>query len=477
MSQNELKQKLVNVVPSKRQLAWHELEFYAFIHFGINTFYDREWGNGKEDPALFNPTQLDAEQWVKSIKASGMTGILLTCKHHDGFCLWPSAYTEFSVKNSPYKNGQGDVVKELATACAKHDMKFGVYLSPWDQNSLVYGEGKAYDDYFINQLTELLTNYGPIFSVWFDGACGEGPSGKKQVYDWNRYYACIRELQPEAVINICGPDVRWCGNEAGHCRSSEWNVVPSRLADPSYVAENSQQEDDEAFRERPVTCMDQDLGSLDVLKDEKDFIWYPAEVDTSIRPGWFYHKHEDDKVRSLDTLLDIYYNSVGGNASLLLNIPVDQRGLVHENEVERLAQMGDYIKQTFASNIAPNSCVTTTSQYEPAYDVKHVLTQEATYFKPAKDVECVTLHFQLDKEYSINHVVLQEQLMESQRIEAFEIWVKENDELKKVYNNTVVGSKRICKFHAVTTDVVEIRITSSRIYPTLKFVGIYEVKN
>ena len=474
MSQNTLVERLVSTIPSKRQLAWHELEFYAFIHFGINTFYDREWGNGQEDPAKFNPTELDTDQWVQAIKSAGMKAILLTCKHHDGFCLWPSAYTEFSIKNSPYKNGQGDIVRELAESCRKHDMKFGVYLSPWDQNSPVYGDSKKYDDYFINQLTELLTNYGPIFSVWFDGACGEGPNGKKQVYNWERYYACIRELQPDAVINISGPDIRWCGNEAGHCRESEWNVVPKRLTDPAYTAEHSQQEDNEAFRERPVTFLDQDLGSLEVLKDEKDFIWYPSEVDTSIRQGWFYHKHEDDKVRSLETLLEIYYNAVGGNASLLLNIPVDDRGLVHENDAKRLAELGTYIKETFALNVAPKAQVSTVSTYEKEHDIANVLKEDTTYFKPAQNEEMVTLRFELDKAYDINHVVLQEQLTESQRIENFEIWVKKAGKMEKVYGKTVVGSKRICKFDTVNTNVVEVRITASRMYPTLKFVGIYE---
>ncbi|MEG0320522.1 MAG: alpha-L-fucosidase, partial [Niameybacter sp.] len=202
MLQNTLLERLVSTVPTQRHLDWHELEFYAFIHFGINNFYDREWGNGKEDPAKFDPSELDTDQWVQTIKSAGMKAVILTCKHHDGFCLWPSAYTEFSIKSSPYQKGKGDIVKALSESCQKYDMKFGVYLSPWDQNNEAYGDSERYDDYFIKQMTELLTNYGPIFSVWFDGACGEGPNGKKQIYDWKRYYACIRELQPNAVINI-----------------------------------------------------------------------------------------------------------------------------------------------------------------------------------------------------------------------------------------------------------------------------------
>ena len=220
-----------SITPSPRQLAWQQLEFYAFTHFGMNTFTNREWGDGTEDPALFNPDALDADQWVAAVKSAGMKALILTCKHHDGFCLWPSAYTEHSVKNSPWKNGQGDVVREVSDACRRGGIKFGVYLSPWDRHDARYGQGKPYDDYFVSQLTELATNYGDIFCFWFDGACGEGKNGKKQIYDWERYYAVLRKLQPNAVLNVCGPDVRWCGNEAGHCRKAEWSVVPAELRD------------------------------------------------------------------------------------------------------------------------------------------------------------------------------------------------------------------------------------------------------
>lgn len=236
-----------SITPSPRQLAWQQLEFYAFTHFGMNTFTNREWGDGTEDPALFNPDALDADQWVAAVKSAGMKALILTCKHHDGFCLWPSAYTEHSVKNSPWKNGQGDVVREVSDACRRGGIKFGVYLSPWDRHDARYGQGKPYDDYFVSQLTELATNYGDIFCFWFDGACGEGKNGKKQIYDWERYYAVLRKLQPNAVLNVCGPDVRWCGNEAGHCRKAEWSVVPAELRDAERTASKSQQADDGEF--------------------------------------------------------------------------------------------------------------------------------------------------------------------------------------------------------------------------------------
>jgi len=275
-------------------------EFYAFFHFTVNTFTGKEWGYGTESPEIFNPVQMDANQWIQAIKDAGMKGAILTCKHHDGFCLWPSKYTKHSVKYSPYRNGKGDIVKEVAEACRKAGLKFGIYLSPWDRNQETYGQGKAYDDYFVAQLTELLTGYGDIFNVWFDGACGEGSNGKKQVYDWQRYYDTIRKYMPEACIAISGPDVRGCGNEAGDTRTSEWSVIPADLSVAERVAALSQHADDPSFRQRVISSMEQDLGSRERLAEEQNLIWYPAEVDVSIRPGWFYHPEEDDQVRSLE---------------------------------------------------------------------------------------------------------------------------------------------------------------------------------
>ena len=326
--------RLTQIVPDERQIRFQETEFYAFVHFSVNTYTDREWGDGTEPESLVCPDSFDAAQWADAIRSAGMKGLILTCKHHDGFCLWPSRYTNHTIAGSPFRGGKGDPVKEVADACRESGLRFGIYLSPWDRNNESYGSGKAYDDFFVNQLTELLTHYGEIFSVWFDGACGEGRNGKKQSYDWPRYYDLIRRLQPSACISVCGPDIRWCGNEAGHTRSSEWSVVPARLRDAEKVAAESQHTDDPAFRERKILSQDLDLGSRTALEGEKDLIWYPAEVNTSIRPGWFYHENEDDKVRGLDELLDIYYNSVGGNATFLLNIPPTKSGRFHENDVQ-----------------------------------------------------------------------------------------------------------------------------------------------
>ena len=304
-------EQLIQVVPSPRQLALQKMEFYAFVHFTVNTFTDREWGDGTESLSVFRPSALDADQWCRSIQSAGMKGLILTCKHHDGFCLWPSVYTEHSVAASPWKDGKGDVVREVSEECRKQGIRFGVYLSPWDRHSPLYGQGKPYDDYFVGQLTELLTNYGEIFCVWFDGACGEGPNGKRQAYDWDRYYEVIRRLQPEACINVCGPDIRWCGNEAGDTRKAEWSVVPLRMRDTEKIAADSQQSDDEMFQQRKLRAQDADLGSREVLREETELIWYPAEVNTSIRPGWFFHAHENDKVKPLAELIRFYENSTG----------------------------------------------------------------------------------------------------------------------------------------------------------------------
>jgi len=346
---SELVWKAARVVPDERQLAWQALEFQAFVHFGMNTFTDREWGQGTEDPKLFAPTDFDAGQWVDAVKAAGIRGLIVTAKHHDGFCLWPSRFTEHSVKNSPWKGGQGDVVDEVAAACRKAGLKFGVYLSPWDRHEPSYGDSPRYNEHFKNQLRELLTNYGEVSEVWFDGACAEGPNGKRQVYDWAGYYALIRELQPGAVISIMGPDTRWIGNEAGVTREREWSVIP-------VVGFDDLPDEKNPGGIAHLDAQAADLGSLEriaaVARTEGRLIWYPGQVDVSIRPGWFYHAAEDEKVKILDHLLDIYYTSVGGNAQLLLNIPPDKRGRVHENDAQRLRELGDRLRDTFAVNLA-----------------------------------------------------------------------------------------------------------------------------
>lgn len=457
---------LASVVPSERQIRFQQTEFYAFVHFTVNTFTNQEWGSGTESPEIFDPVKLDAEQWVKAIKSAGMNGLILTCKHHDGFCLWHSRLTEHTVEYSPFKR---DIVREVSDACRKYGIKFGVYLSPWDRHSTLYGSGKAYDDYFIGQLTELLTNYGEVFSVWFDGACGEGPNGKKQYYDWDRYYNTIRKLQPYACINVCGPDIRWCGNEAGHTRKAEWSVVPARTRDTEKIAENSQQEDNEEFRQRKISAWDADLGSREILENEKDLVWYPAEVNTSIRPGWFWHESENDKVRSLNELINIYYNSVGANATFLLNIPPTKEGLFHENDEKRLSEIGDYLRKAFADNILSQADVSYNGR-----DIKSKILDDSykEYFVADDSFDSIIAKW--NAPITIGNIVLKENITKSQRVENFNIEAFIDGSFQKIYENTVIGYKRIIRLDNIKTQCLKINITDSRTEPTLSFIGVYK---
>ena len=464
-----LDERLVQVVPSPRQMALQQMEFYAFVHFTVNTFTDKEWGDGTESPAIFTPVKFDAHQWVSAIQDAGMKGLILTCKHHDGFCLWPSKHTAHSVASSPFRR---DIVGEVAAACREADIKFGVYLSPWDRNQPLYGQGKAYDDYFIAQLTELLTQYGDIFSVWFDGACGEGPNGKKQYYDWDRYYAVIRELQPGACIHVCGPDIRWCGNEAGDTREAEWSVVPARTADTEKVASASQQTDDAAFRQRTILASDRDLGSRAILQNEPNLIWYPAEVNTSIRPGWFWHESENEQVRPLEKLIDIYEKSVGGNATFLLNIPPTNEGLFHENDVARLHELGEYIRCSYACNLLDTAELTATAAQEE-HAIACVRTDDDLYYMPAEASGQAEIICTWPQPVNIRRVVLKEQITLSQRVECFAIDVLQDGQWREVAQNTVIGHKRIVVLNPVATSALRIRILDARVTPTIKFLGIY----
>lgn len=469
---DQLDRRLIQIVPSPRQLALQRMEFYAFAHFTVNTFTDREWGDGTEDPSVFNPTKFDADQWVSAVKAAGMKGLILTCKHHDGFCLWPSRYTGHTVAASPYKDGHGDVVAEVSSACRRGGIGFGVYLSPWDRHQPLYGTGKPYDDYFVAQLTELLTGYGSVFCVWLDGACGEGPNGKKQCYDWNRYYATIRALQPEACIHVCGPDIRWCGNEAGDTRTSEWSVVPRRTTDTEKVASASQQADDAEFRGRTIRAQDRDLGSREILRRENDLIWYPAEVNTSIRPGWFWHASEDGKVRPLEELISIYEKSVGGNATFLLNIPPTREGLFHEEDVARLRDFGGYLKRAYGCNLLEEAEIEATAAAE-GHGIESVRADDEAYYLPAKEDGTAEIIIRWQGERHIRRVALKEQIAKSQRVERFAVDAWKDGRWEQAAEGTVIGYKRIVVLDGGAACALRIRILDSRVAPTLKFIGVY----
>ena len=468
-------ERLIRVRPDKRQVEFQKVEFYAFIHFTINTYTGKEWGDGTESPEIFMPDHLDAVQWVTAIKDAGMRGLILTCKHHDGFCLWPSRYTRHSVAASPYKGGKGDIVREVADACQAAGIKFGVYLSPWDRNSELYGRGEEYDDYFVNQLTELLTNYGPVFDVWFDGACGEGAGGMRQCYNWERYYKVIRKLQPDACINVCGPDIRWCGNEAGDTRDAEWSVVPARLRDTEMIADKSQQTDDTdfSFRRRTISSSDADLGSREFLKDEPDLIWYPVEVNTSIRPGWFYHQEEDDKVRSLEELSQIYFHSVGGNGTFLLNIPPNKEGLLAKEDVERLKELGEFLRKAFKRNLVEEAVLAVDS-YKEGFEIENVREPGyGKYFSTREGITSCTIDIEFEEETVIHYLILQENIEMSQRIEGFSVWTETDGNLREVYRGKVVGYKHIAQLKGIRTKFLQIKIHDARVCPTVAFLGVF----
>ena len=439
----------------------------------MNTFTDKEWGDGTDSPELFNPTDFDADQWVGAVKNGGMNGLVLTCKHHDGFCLWPSEYTDYSVKNSPFKNGEGDIVKEVADACKRGNIKFGVYVSPWDRHEKTYGTGTPYNTYFKNQLEELLTNYGEMFCVWFDGACGEGENGKKQEYDWQGYYSLIRKLQSNAVISISGPDVRWCGNEAGVCRKSEWSVVPSEFCSNLYTAEHSQKTDGQAPKGREMVL---DLGSRKAIKGKDDFIWYPAEVDVSIRPGWFYHVSEDFKLKSIKRLEEIYFNSVGANANLILNIPPDKTGKINKIDALELDSLRRRLEKQFYFVQSENAHAFATSENSDENAVINIFDSTDSFWQSESDDDEPEIIIDLGEHKAFDKVVLMENIATGQQIEKFTLYYDKDGKWKKLFKGTVIGYKRICIFKAVKSSKIKIQINSCRGMATLKNAGVYLAK-
>lgn len=436
-------QRYISVVPTPSQQRLQDKPFYAFFHFGMNTANDREWGCGSEVVSDFDITKIKPEQWVKTVKAAGMTGLILTCKHHDGFCLWNTGTTDFNVMNSPMGK---DVVKAVSDECHKQGIEFGVYLSPWDMHEPTYGT-EQYNDYFIRQLTELCGNYGELFEVWFDGA--KGANAKAFTYDWQRYYKLIRTMQPNANIAICGEDIRWVGNEAGKARKNEYSVVPASLKQCEAIEKNSQNAEGDAARLQKVDTMDEDLGSRNILKNNANLSWYPAEVDVSIRKGWFYHKKDDRTVKSARRLFKIYLTSVGNNCTLLLNIPPTDKGVICAKDVRNLKALGKKINDI------------------TAYPV---LEQNIGELKADQGY----LEFNFDSEKKLKYFVISEDLAYSQRIEKFDLYIKKpNGSYKRAYQGTIVGAKKIVKLNKKATGAVLV-IRQSRSTPHIKSVGFYE---
>lgn len=432
-------------VPSENQLRWQEMEMYAFIHYSLNTYTDQEWGFGNEAPQLFNPSDLDCRQWVRVCKQAGMRGIIFTAKHHCGFCMWPSAYTEYSVKNAPWKNGKGDVVRELADACREEGLKFAVYLSPWDRNHSEYGR-PAYVEYFRNQLRELLTNYGDIFEVWFDGANGgDGWYGganetrridAKTYYQWEETFRMIRELQPKAVIWNDGGnrgDLRWVGTEAGYVGETNWSLMPSKGDTPFHMLHFGVENGD---------------------------VWCPGETNTSIRPGWFYHDTENEHVKSLSKLMDTYYKSVGRNSTLLLNFPIAPNGRIHPNDSLRGIAFAKMIDQVFKNNLAEKATITRNS---------------------AGDGKTVTTILDFTQPTIFNRFLAEEDIVLGQRVKKFTLealvdgqWLPLKDELVEHGDGlTTIGHRRIICFPTIAATKLRFTITDAKAQPVIKKLGVY----
>ena len=441
-------------VPTERQLAWHQLEFYGFVHFTVNTFTDKEWGYGDEPESLFNPTNFNAQQIVKAAKDAGMKGLILTCKHHDGFCLWPSQFTDHSVKNSPWKNGRGDVVREMSDACAKAGLKFGVYLSPWDRHRADYGSPE-YMTYYRNQLRELLTNYGPLFEVWFDGANGGdgyygGAREKRAIgpnyYDWTNTWKLVRELQPDAsIFGSSGADIRWVGNENGVARETCWSTL-------NFGSSH--------------------LGS----GDRFGTLWQSAECDVSIRPGWFYHTNEDAHVKTPAQLMDLYYKSVGRGASLLLNLAPDRRGRVPDADVKSLREFRRQLDAIFSKNLAAGAKVTASNVRgnDKRYAAKNVLTGKGEkYWSTDDDVTTPELILDFGRPKTFNIVSLREFLPLGQRVESFALDQWKDGQWVQFAVGTSIGNRRLIRGDLITTSKVRLRITQSPVCPAISEIGLF----
>jgi alpha-L-fucosidase len=448
-------------VPSERQLAWHEMEYYMFVHFTVNTFTDKEWGYGDESESVFNPSSLDCRQWARVASEAGMKGIIITAKHHDGFCLWPSAFTEHSVKNSPWQDGKGDVLRDLRAACDEFGLKMGVYLSPWDRNSGVYGT-PAYLTYYRNQLRELLTNYGDIFEVWFDGANGgDGFYGgaretrkidNKTYYDWPNTHKIVRELQPSAVMfSDAGPDVRWVGNERGMGSLTNWCLLNK---DGMY----------------PGGDFARILGE----GHEDGKYWVPAEVDVSIRRGWFYHASQDSLVRSPENLLQLYYTSVGRNSNLLLNVPPDRRGLLHENDVNSLLAFKKLLDREFSVDLAGGKKVSASAERGREFRASNVNDgNPETYWATPDGIDTADITIDLGKETEVNRILLQEYIKLGQRVQEFKVEAFENGIWTELISGTTIGYKVIRKFPLTTTSRVRISVLRSKACPVISNIELF----
>ncbi|MFC0775451.1 alpha-L-fucosidase [Terrimonas alba] len=440
-------------LPTKQQLAWHELEFYWFIHFGPNTFTDKEWGHGDEPEDVFNPTGLDCRQWARIAKQSGAKGIILTAKHHDGFCLWPSKFSTHTVRESKWKDGKGDVVGNLAKACREYGLKFGVYLSPWDRNHPKYGTAE-YNDVYVNTMKELINRYGPFFEFWWDGANGEGPNGKKQQYDFRRFENTMRKYAPNTVVfSDIGPDIRWVGNEKGIAGQTNWNYL------------------DTAGFKRGEGAPPTDMLNQGNSNGKH---WIPAECDVSIRPGWFYHAEEDDKVKTPEQLFELYLKSVGRGANFLLNIPPDRRGLIHERDSASLAGFKKLLKESFDVNFASASKAELHRDGSIFQRTKFTDGNKAT-FEKLTNYQNTRLWVKFEEAKKINCIVLQEATRYGQNVAAAKLEILNGSQLVKEIDLTTIGRKRIVTFPAVEASAINLVIKDAKGTPLISEIGVYMI--
>lgn len=445
--------KPVEPVPSQRQLQWENLDFYLFTHFGPNTFTDLEWGKGTEHEEVFNPTQLDCRQWARIAKAAGAKGIIITAKHHDGFCLWPSKYSTHTVAQSKWRNGKGDVLKELSEACKEYGLKMGIYLSPWDRNHPKYGTDE-YNTVFINMMKEVVSRYGPLFEFWWDGANGEGPNGKKMVYQWHKFEATMRSIAPNTpVFSDIGPDIRWVGNESGFAGKTNWNTL-----------------DTAGFTRGAGAPSTDTLNQGNV--DGK--VWIPAECDVSIRPGWFYHESEDGKVKTPQQLFDLYLKSVGRGANLLLNVPPDRRGLINEHDSTALVGFRKLREESFGKNLANGLAFY--KGFEKTYkELKGLTDNNNNTFVSASAEEINGIHVSFKTPQTINCIILQEPIQLGQRVKSFKVMLKTGYKSIKEISGTTIGKKRIITFDAQTVDKIIITVTDAKATPLISEVGVYNI--
>lgn len=452
-----------SLVPSAPQLNWQRTETNLFIHFGLNTFTGREWGDGSESPALFNPVNLDCRQWARTARAGGFKVGILTAKHHDGFCLWPSKLTKHSVASSPWRGGRGDLVREFVDAFRAEGLRVGLYLSPWDRHEPCYGDSPRYNDFYCGQLTELLTEYGELDEVWFDGACAEGPNGKRQLYDWERFFALVKKLQPNAVtFGDGGTDVRWVGNERGFAGETCWSLInPHRM---KYPGDSGIEQANDAFAAGDKRKF---LNEGEPPVPGEPRVWRPAECDVSIRPGWFYHAEEDAHVRQVEDLVDLYFRSVGRNSLLLLNIPPTPEGLLHPIDASRVAAFRSRLDCIFAEDLALGAQVAADGRSAPML----MDGREDTYWEAGEAGRMSVIEIRLNSAKEVGVISLREAIQFGQRVSAWSIdSVAEDGTVEPVVRGTTIGYKRLLRIPPLKTG--HLRLTIEHAYGPAALAGV-----